>query len=132
LEVSLMSGPGLLQEILDDVRTELWRRRSQVLAGLTYVLVGFGALYLMSSRGADSGQWYDTQERTTLAAVGIALLAVGVLLGAVTLAVDRRIRRTLVPGTGAGQLCCRRRVVAVLVVGTALVVVGAAALASWL
>lgn len=127
-----MSSPSLLQEIFDDVRTELWRRRSQVLAGLSYVLVGFGALYLMSSRGADSGQWYDTHERTTLAAIGVALLAIGVLLGAVTLAVDRDIRRSLVPGAGAGQLCCRRRVVAVLVVGTALLVGGALALASGL
>lgn len=126
-----MSSPRLLQEILDDVRTELWRRRSQVLAGLTYVLVGFGALYLMSSRGADSGQWYDTQERTTLAAVGIALLALGVLIGAVTLAVDREIRRGLMPGAGAGQLCSRGRVVAVMVIAAALVVVGATALASW-
>ncbi|MDF2966422.1 MAG: hypothetical protein K0Q93_200 [Nocardioidaceae bacterium] len=126
-----MSSPSLLQEILDDVRTELWRRRSQVLAGLTYVLVGFGALYLMSSRGADSGQWYDTQERTTLAAVGIALLALGVLIGAVTLAVDREIRRGLMPGAGTGQLCSRGRVVAVMVIAAALVIVGATALASW-
>jgi len=126
-----MSNPSLLREILDDVRTELWQRRSQVLAGLTYVVAGFGALYLMSSRAADSGQWYDSQERTTLAAVGIGLLAVGVLLGAVTLAVDREIRRGLVATPGAGQLCSRARVVAVMVIGTALVVVGSKALASW-
>jgi len=126
-----VSSPGLLREILDDARTELWARRSQVLAALTYVLVGFGVLYLLSSRGADSGQWYDTQERTTLAAVGVVLLGLGVLLGAVTLAVDHDVRRRHVPRTSSDLPCNRGRVVAVMVVGAALVAVGLSALATW-
>jgi hypothetical protein len=131
LEVAVMSSDSPLREILDDVRTECWQRRSQLLAGCTYVVTGFGGLYLLSARGEDSGQWYDTQDRTTLAAVGIVLLVIGVLLGAVTLAVDRGMRRRLVPGESSRHLCSRPRVVAVLLVGVALVAVGVTALAAW-
>ena len=126
-----MSSDGLLREILDDVRTEVWQRRCQVLAGCTYVFVGFGCLYLLSSRGEDSGQWYDTQDRTTLAAVGVGLLVLGVSLGAVTLAVDRSMRRRLVPGASSGHLCSRGRVVTITGIGVVLVAVGLAALAAW-
>ena len=127
----MMSSESVLREILDDVRTEFRQRRSQLLAGCTYVVIGFGGLYLLSARGEDSGQWYDTQDRTTLAAVGVGLLVVGVLLGAVTLAVDRGMRRRLVPGERSGHLCSRKRVIAVMVAGVALIAVGVSALAAW-
>jgi hypothetical protein len=100
-----MSSDSPLREIVDDVRTELWRRRTQLLAGCTYVVIGFGCLWLLSSRGEDSGQWYDTQDRTTLAAVGVALLVVGVIVGVVTLVVDRGLRRGLAPGASSSHLC---------------------------
>jgi hypothetical protein len=35
-----MSAPGPLREVLDDVGSELVLRRTQVLAALTYVVVG--------------------------------------------------------------------------------------------
>jgi hypothetical protein len=126
-----MSSDSPLREILDDVRTEFWRRRSQLLAGCTYVVIGFGCLWLLSSRGEDSGQWYDTQDRTTLAAVGVGLLVVGVMMGAVTLVVDRDLRRDLAPGASSSHLCSRGRVVAAMVIGGVLAGVGVAALAAW-
>ena len=126
-----MSSDSLLREILDDVRTESWRRRSQLLAGCTYVVIGFGCLWLLSSRGEDSGQWYDTQDRATLAAVGVCLLVVGVIVGTVTLAVDRDIRRSLALGESSGHLCSRGRVEAAMVVAGALAAVGVTALATW-
>ena len=126
-----MSSDGLLREILDDVRTECRQRRSQLLAGCTYLLVGFGGLYLLSSWGEDSGRRYDVHDRTTLAAVGVGLLVVGVVVGALTLATDRSMRRGLVPGASSGHLCSRGRVVTTMILGAVLVALGLAALVAW-
>lgn len=126
-----MSSDSLLREILDDARAELRQRRSQLLAGCTYIVVSFGGLYLLSARGEDSGLAYDVHDRTTLAAIGVGLLVVGVLLGAVTLAVDRNLRRRWVPGASSLHLCSRGRVVSSMIIAAVLVAVGLAALAAW-
>ena len=126
-----MSHTGPLREVLDDVRTELWLRRAQVLAALTYVVIGFGAIYLMSSVGEDSGALWDSVDRTTLAAIGVGSLAVGVALGGVTLAVDRDVRRRQVPGAPPRYVRRRKRVVVAMLVGTVLIAAGLSALSRW-
>ena len=88
-----MSTSGPLREIIDDARYEVGRRRAQLLAWLTYLAIAAGALYLMSSTARDSGQVYDSMDRTTVAIIGFGLVGLGVLLGVVTLAVDQQARR---------------------------------------
>jgi hypothetical protein len=66
-----MSTPSPVREVLEDARTKPRLRRAQVLAGLTYVAVSAGALYLMSSRGRDSGMYYDSMDRSAVAYIGI-------------------------------------------------------------
>jgi hypothetical protein len=121
------SGRGPLREVLEDVRAELWQRRAGLLAGLTYVMVGFGALYLLSSTPRDSGQRWDSMERTTVAVIGIGLLAAGVLLGAVTLVVDRSVRRREVLGAPPSHVHSRGRVIGAMVIGVVLIAVRLAA-----
>jgi len=88
-----VSTSGPLREIIDDARYEVGRRRAQLLAWLTYLAIAAGALYLMSSTARDSGQVYDSMDRTTVAIIGFGLVGLGVLLGVVTLAVDQQARR---------------------------------------
>jgi hypothetical protein len=130
-KVSSLSAPGPLREVLDDVRTELSNRRAQVLGVLTYLVVGAGALFLLSSIGEDSGQWYDTVERTTLAWIGIVILTAGILLGAVTLLVDAIVRDRMVPYGRLHPLRSRRRLMTAVAIATALIALGLAALATW-
>lgn len=93
-----MSEPGLLREVVDDLRDE-WRvRRVQVLAVAAYVVLLAGGLYLFSSVGEDSRTFSDVHRRTTLAAVGTGLLAFGVLLSVTALAVERAVRLHPTPG----------------------------------
>ena len=125
-----LPGPGPLRDVLVDVRTELWQRRARLLAGLTYVMVGFGSLYLLSSTPRDSGQRWDSMERTTVAIIGVGLLALGVLLGAVTLVVDRSVRRREMVGAAPGHVHSRGRVIAAMLIGATLILVRLAALAA--
>ena len=104
-----MSGQGLLQEVVDDLRTELRLRHVQVLAAVAYLVLAVGGLYLFSSIGEDSHGTYDVHRRTTLAAVGTGITALGVLLCATTLVVDRRVRRRRELGGEPRHLPARRR-----------------------
>jgi len=88
-----MSTPGPLREIIDDARYELGRRRAQLLAWLAYLAIAAGGFYLMSSTARDSGQVYDSMDRTTVAIIGLGLVGLGIALGIATLAVDQRVRR---------------------------------------
>ena len=126
-----MSEVSVVREVLDDVRGELWHRRAQVCAALSYVVLLFGFLVLFSSIGEDSHHWYDTVERTTLTAVGIGMLALFLALGALTLAVDKDVRRRTVPGAEPRYLRSRRRFVTALACGVALCGAGVVALATW-
>jgi hypothetical protein len=123
-----VNTPG--REILDDVLTELRRRRTQLLAALTYIVLGAGAIYLFSSLGADSDEWYDTVDRTTLAGVGIGLLALAIMLGAGTLTVDRKLSQRQYGPTSTPRLR-RGRVVAAMAVAAVLIGGGVVALRSW-
>jgi hypothetical protein len=121
-----------MREVLDDVRTELWLRRAQVLAGLTYVAVAAGGLYLLSSRGKDSDQFYDSMDRSTVASTAIALLAVGFVLGGVTLMVDRAVRRAERRASRRPvPLRSRVGVVIAMVIAAALTTVGMVAVPGW-
>lgn len=125
-----MSTPGPGREILDDVRTELRRRRTQLAAALTYVVLGAGGIYLFSSLGADSDEWYDSVDRTTLALVAIGLLSLGIVCGAVTIMMDRR--RAQGPRERSTALPIHRgRVMTAMAVGAVLIGAGAVALRSW-
>jgi hypothetical protein len=76
--------------------------------------------------------WYDSMNRKTVASIGIGLLVLGFLLGAVTLIVDRAVR-------GAGQRASHRPValrsrvgvVLAMTVAAGLAAVGSAAVAGW-
>lgn len=126
-----MSDDGILREVFDDLRHETHRRRVQLLATLAYLVLAGGGLYLFSSIGEDSGSIEDVHERTTLAAVGTALSAVGVVLCVVTLLVERRVRTRPSPGREPGTLPSRGRLSAATVMGGALVAVGLLALGRW-
>ena len=127
-----MSTPGPMREVLDDVRTELWLRRAQVLGGLTYVAVAAGGLYLLSSRGKDSAMHWDSMDRSTVASIGIALLVLGCVLGGVTLMVDRAVRHTE-RSTSRRPVPLRSRVgvVIAMVIAAALTTVGVVAVRGW-
>jgi hypothetical protein len=130
MEAGSMSSQSPLREIWDDLRTEARQRRAQLLAALTYVVLGAGGLYLYSSTGPDSDDWYDSVDRTTLAGVGIGLLTLGVLIGALTLRVDRSLQRSTTPGSAARPLR-RARLVAAMASGGVLVVAGVVAIRVW-
>jgi hypothetical protein len=122
---------GPVREVLDDVRTELWDRRAQVVAALGYVVLTAGVLYLFSSIGADSRNWYDVTHRTTLAAIGIGLLLGCLPVFAAALVVDGRVRRDARPGAVPRHLRSRRRIQLVMLAAALLAAAGAAALAAW-
>lgn len=126
-----MSSVSPLREVLDDVLTEMRTRRAQLLAGLTYVVLTAGGLYLFSSIGEDSGEQYDQVYRVTLTGVGVAILALGVLLGLVTLAVDRDVRRRATPGAPPRHLRSPHRIVVAMLVGVVLISAGLFALTRW-
>lgn len=126
-----MAEDGLLQEVVDDVRTELRRRRLQVLAAVAYLVLAAGGLYLFSSIGEDSGDLADVHRRTTLAAVGTGLLAGGVLLCVATLVLDGVDRRRVTPGREPGARPDRRRLALATAGGTAAVAAGLLALSRW-
>lgn len=130
-EVTSLASTSPVREVLDDVRNELRLRRVQVLAALTYLVLASGGLYLFSSIGEDSHGRSDTVYRTTLTAVGIGLLALGVLMGGVTLGVDRYQRRRASLSTPYRPLHSRLRVVVAMAVGAALIAAGLVALARW-
>lgn len=109
------TDPGPVREVLDDLVTQLRRRRAQLLEAVTCIVLLAGALYLFSSIGEDSGNWYDTVQRSTLAAIGVGLLLLSVALGGVTLAVDRGVRRRAQPGALPYHLRSRRRLVGAMV-----------------
>lgn len=125
-----MSSQGPLREIWDDLRTEARRRRAQLLAASSYVALVAGGLYLYSSTGPDSDEWYDSVDRTTLAGVGIGLLALGVVLGAVSLRVDRILQRSTTLQV-APQPLRRARVITAMAVGAVLIVAGIVAVRVW-
>lgn len=120
-----------LREMMHDLFIEVRDRRAQLLAVLTYVVLASGTLFLFSSIGEDSGDAYDTVARTTLAAVSIGMLAAGVLLGALTLAVDAGVRRRVRPGALRRHLQHRIRVVVAMAAGVALIAAGSFALNRW-
>jgi hypothetical protein len=130
-KVSSLPAPDPFREVLDDLRTELSNRRAQVLGVVTYLVVGAGALFMFSSIGEDSRQWYDTVPRTTLAWAGIAILVVAILLGVVTLLVDTNVRRRTRKYGRLHPLASRRRVMAAMAVAAALIALGLYALATW-
>jgi hypothetical protein len=129
--VSPLAGPDPFREVLDDLRTELSNRRAQALGLLTHLVVGAGALFLFSSIGEDSRQWYDTTPRTSLAWAGIVILAVGIGVGVVTLLVDKNVRRRTRPYGRLHPLGSRRAVLAAMAVAAALIALGLFALATW-
>jgi len=88
------SSADPLREIVHDLVIEVRDRRAQLLAALTYVVLAAGGLFLFSSIGEDSGQRYDNVARTTLAWVGMVILAV---LGVLTLLVHTNVRRRMQP-----------------------------------
>lgn len=126
-----MSDVSVLREVVQDIRDELWQRRAQACAAVSYTVLLAGFLYLFSSIGQDSRQWYDTVQRTTLTAVGIGLLALFVALGALTLLVDRDVRRRTLPGAEPRYLRHRGRFVAALACGVVLGAAGVVALSVW-
>jgi hypothetical protein len=126
-----LASAGPVREVLDDVRNELRLRRVQVLAAFTYLVLALGGLYLFSSIGEDSNGRSDTVLRTTLAAVGIGLLAFGVLMGGVTLVVDRYQRGRSSLSAPYHLLHSRLRVVVAMAAGVALIAAGLAALTRW-
>ena len=125
-----MSSQSPQREIWDDLRAEARQRRAQLLAALTYVVLGAGGLYLYSSTGPDSDDWYDSVDRTTLASVGIGLLTLGVVIGALTLRVDRSLQRSTTLGSAPRPLR-RAHLVAAMAGGAVLVVAGVVAIRVW-
>jgi ABC-type uncharacterized transport system permease subunit len=126
-----MSEPGLLREVLDDLRDELRLRRVQVLAAVAYIVLAAGGLYLFSSIGEDSRAFWDVHRRTTLAAIGTGLLGLAVLLSITTLVLERAERLRPTPGRQPGVLPSRRGLVAATVVGIVLAALGVLALSRW-
>jgi hypothetical protein len=125
------SSADPLREILHDLVTEVRDRRAQLLAALTYVVLASGGLFLFSSIGEDSGDAYDTVARTTLAGVSIGILSAGVLLGALTLAVDAGVRRRVRPGALRRHVQHRIWMVMAMTAGVALIATGSWALTRW-
>jgi len=122
---------GPVREVLDDVGRELRDRRAQVVEGLAYVVLLAGVLYLFSSVGQDSGNWYDVTHRTTLAAIGIGLLLGGAAVAALALVVDGQVRRSTRPGAVPRHIKSRRRVYGAMALGVALAAAGTLALIAW-
>ena len=122
------SGPGPVREVVEDLVHQVRQRRAQVLEALTYVVLLGGGLYLFSAIGEDSRNWYDTVARTTLGAIGVGVLLLGVLLGGLTLAVDRSVRRRTQPGALPCHLRSRRRLTAAMGAGALLAAAGLVAL----
>ncbi|MGY1670582.1 hypothetical protein [Geodermatophilus sp. SYSU D00710] len=71
----------------------------RVLAGLSWVLLLFGLLYLVAAVAPDSGMYWDTERQSRIAWIGIALLVAAVPVGLVALVLDRPHHgRPLAPG----------------------------------
>jgi hypothetical protein len=63
---------------------------SRVVAGLSWVLLLFGLLYLIAAAAPDSGMYWDVERQSTTAWIGIGLLTTAVPVGVVALVLDRR------------------------------------------
>lgn len=125
-----MSEPGVIREVWDDLRGEVSSRRLQVAAAFGYVVLTAGFLYLFSSIGEDSRTFSDVHRRTTLAAVGTGLLALGSVWCVLTLLLDRAARNRTFP-VPAHQLPNRRRLVVGALGGVVLVGLGVVGLVRW-
>jgi hypothetical protein len=66
---------------------------SRAVAGLSWVLLGAGAGFLVSAVATDSGQIYDTVSQSTNAWTAVGLLASAVPVGVAALVLDRPHRR---------------------------------------
>jgi hypothetical protein len=74
----------------------------RALAGLSWVLLLFGLLYLVAAVAPDSGMYWDVERQSTTAWIGIGLLAAAVPVGLVALVLDRPHRgRSHAPGSPA-------------------------------
>ncbi len=122
---------GLLQEVYEDLRHEVRLRRVQLLAGVAYTVLVAGGLYLFSSVGEDSHDFSDVHRRTTLAAVGVGLLVLAVLLCVLTGLLDRAARRRTEPGRERRVLPDRRWLAGMTTLGVVLVALGSLALTRW-
>jgi hypothetical protein len=61
----------------------------RAVAGLSWVLLLFGLLYLVAAVATDSGMYWDVEEQSTTAWTGIGLLTTAVPVGVVALVLDR-------------------------------------------
>ena len=66
---------------------------SRVIAGVSWVLLGAGAAFLVSAAATDSGQIYDTVSQSTNAWITVGLLAAAVHVGVAALVLDRPHRQ---------------------------------------
>ncbi len=64
----------------------------RAVAGASWILLLFGALYLVSAVAPDSGMFWDSVQQSTNAWIGISLLVAAVPPGLVALALDRPYR----------------------------------------
>jgi len=77
---------------------------TRVVAGLSWLLLGAGLIWLVSAAAPDSGYAWDSVRQSTNAWIGIGLVTAAVPAGVAALVLDRpRRRRARVPGeTRAG------------------------------
>ncbi len=61
----------------------------RAVAGLSWVLLLFGLLYLIAAVAPDSGMYWDVERQSTTAWIGIGLLTTAVPMGVVALVLDR-------------------------------------------
>ena len=66
---------------------------SRAVAGVSWVLLGAGAAFLVSAAATDSGQIYDTVSQSTNAWIAVGLLIAAVPVGVVALVLDRPHRQ---------------------------------------
>ncbi|SFP35159.1 hypothetical protein SAMN05660464_2891 [Geodermatophilus dictyosporus] len=71
----------------------------RAVAGLSWVLLLFGLLYLIAAAAPDSGMYWDVERQSTTAWIGIGSLTTAVPVGVVALVLDRHHRvRDYAPG----------------------------------
>ena len=102
---------------------EVCERRARVCALLMYAVFGFGGIYLFSAIGPDSNEFWDTQDQSSNAVIGVVLLGLGLPFGVASLVSHRRDRREYSAGQTSHELQHPGGVVAAMVVAAALIIV---------